>query len=315
MGSTSLPYYAQPSELPCPRTIKEQIHSSQYLLLECGKRRKVAVVGLYFIVKYGCDVKLIEGENLLLMSRLEDSSVQAPKIYAIYEDLADKIKYIVMERINGITLCSVWDSLQYPQKEVICLELRRIMDVLRKIASSGGCCSVNRRRLENDMFWRIDDNKTVIKSRNTKSCRSSWSAQRTAQRTFDTEDEVNLAMIMNYLYHNGSPGKAVFYERTLPRVFCDNPPTFSHGDLQRKNIMISHVPKLDDSGKVIEDDLKIVLIDWETAGWYPSYWEYSRGMMGCRYFKDDWRYWFGVILDEYLTEWPWIQMMFLELYS
>jgi hypothetical protein len=49
------------------------------------------------------------------------------------EDLADKIEYMVMERINGITLSTVWDSLQCPEKEVVCVNLRDIMDALRKV--------------------------------------------------------------------------------------------------------------------------------------------------------------------------------------
>jgi hypothetical protein len=79
--------------------------------------------------------------------------------------------------------------------------------------------------------------------------------------------------------------------------------------------MISHVLKVDESGRLMNEELKIVLIDWETAGWYPSYWEHSRGMLGCGYFKNDWHYWFGVVLDEHLKQWPLVQMMFLELYS
>jgi aminoglycoside phosphotransferase (APT) family kinase protein len=40
------------------------------------------------------------------------------------------------------------------------------------------------------------------------------------------------------------------------------PPCFTHGDLSSLNILI-------------RGDEVVGIIDWETAGWYPSYWEYT----------------------------------------
>lgn len=40
------------------------------------------------------------------------------------------------------------------------------------------------------------------------------------------------------------------------------PLVFTHGDLSRLNILARG------------DDI-VGIIDWETAGWYPSYWEYT----------------------------------------
>ena len=47
---------------------------------------------------------------------------------------------------------------------------------------------------------------------------------------------------------------------------------FTHADLHFSNIMVSdgHI-----SG----------IIDWETAGWYPDYWEYCRAMRMLTYEK------------------------------
>ncbi|OJJ96598.1 hypothetical protein ASPACDRAFT_54471 [Aspergillus aculeatus ATCC 16872] len=41
-----------------------------------------------------------------------------------------------------------------------------------------------------------------------------------------------------------------------------HPLTFTHGDLSSLNILVR------------EDDI-VGIIDWETAGWHPSYWEYT----------------------------------------
>lgn len=40
------------------------------------------------------------------------------------------------------------------------------------------------------------------------------------------------------------------------------PPVFTHGDLSSLNILV-------------RSDEVVGIIDWETAGWYPSYWEYT----------------------------------------
>jgi len=39
-------------------------------------------------------------------------------------------------------------------------------------------------------------------------------------------------------------------------------PVFTHGDLNPSNIFVC-------------GDKVVGIIDWETAGWYPSYWEYT----------------------------------------
>ena len=66
--------------------------------------------------------------------------------------------------------------------------------------------------------------------------------------------------------------KADFYARTLSLALRNNRPTFTHSDVQRKNILVREIaPKFPSQGK----DYEVVLVDWEEAGWYPSYWEYA----------------------------------------
>ncbi|OAG38277.1 hypothetical protein AYO21_07503 [Fonsecaea monophora] len=45
------------------------------------------------------------------------------------------------------------------------------------------------------------------------------------------------------------------------------PPVFTHGDLNPFNIML-------------RGDRVVGLIDWECAGWYPYYWEYTAVWLG-----------------------------------
>lgn len=57
--------------------------------------------------------------------------------------------------------------------------------------------------------------------------------------------------------HNADIGKLI----TLHSEGWDAP-TFTHGDLSSLNILVRG------------DDI-VGIVDWETAGWYPSYWEYT----------------------------------------
>lgn len=58
---------------------------------------------------------------------------------------------------------------------------------------------------------------------------------------------------------------------------------------------------------MIRDDTKTaVIIDWERAGWYPAFWEYTCAMMALRGVSTDWGLWVSVILDEHIAELGWM---------
>lgn len=66
---------------------------------------------------------------------------------------------------------------------------------------------------------------------------------------------------------------------------------FTHGDLHRRNIMISATtPRV------------LAVVDWAHAGWYPDYWEYCKALYTSHY-TDDWRIvWIPKFLDQYTVE-------------
>ena len=67
----------------------------------------------------------------------------------------------------------------------------------------------------------------------------------------------------------GILSKARCHRRVFPLALHDHASVFTHGDFQRKNILIG-------------DDSNLVLVDWESAGWYQSYWEYAIAMFTWR---------------------------------
>ena len=62
---------------------------------------------------------------------------------------------------------------------------------------------------------------------------------------------------------------------------------FTHGDVSLSNILVRE-------GKVVG------IVDWEMAGWYPCYWEYTTAI-NTHYIKG-WREEVGKFLDEWPQE-------------
>ena len=305
MAQIPLPFYAAPSELPQSLPTKQEIEDSTDELMDSGSRRLVRIGP--FIIKYGSGVSVIEGENMLFVSR--QTKVPVPHVYAIYTDTESKSNYIVMEYIEGQTLEFEWGLLSEKQKEDISGQLRGYMDQLRSIPSPGYYGSIGGRGLLDCIFWTGDDAGTELNG------------------PFDTEDEFNEAMRNKYIYNELSLQKAEFYGRAFPVVFKGHDPVYTHGDFQRKNIMIKRIPYAgpqDDlpdcqgqtSSMMLEKDtFTLTVVDWEDAGWYPTYWESAMALTACARWNDDWHKWVGKSLELFLPEFAWAQMLRNELWS
>jgi aminoglycoside phosphotransferase len=278
--SYHLPFFATSDRLPAALPTVEAITTSPDVVQESTGRRIVRV-GHHFLVKHGLNVTLIEGENMLFVG--QHTSIPIPHVYAIYADKDTRVNYIVMENVEGQSLASCWTTLSTTAKTAIAEKLRDVFDQLRNLPCPGYFGSLGNRPLEDDMFWTAGDTPVI-------------------NGPFETESQLNEAMVEKYLYNNMMPQKAEFYRRILPVALHSHKPVFSHADFQRKNIMM-------------RNDGGIVVIDWETAGWYPSYWEYTLANFTCDSWDDDWHVWVGKILDEYPNEYAWMDMLRRELWS
>ncbi|PVH74005.1 kinase-like protein [Cadophora sp. DSE1049] len=298
MASIVLPFYASRDTLPESLPTEDEIESSLEVFID-QTARKVVGVGPHFVVKYGLAVDLIEGENMLHIQ--QNTSVPVPRIYALYSNPNNMKQYIVMQKVAGETLACLWPTLDATQKIAIARSLHGAMDQLRTLPSPGGYCSLGNRPLQDSIFWTGDD-------KNTSSING----------PFETEDELNAAMVRKYIFNNLPVQKADFYTRTFKKILHNHRPIFTHGDLQRKNILVrATLPPVGQpsNAETAAQDYEITILDWEVAGWYPSYWEYSRAMLGCGRWNDDWHVFLAQILEEFLLEWAWVDMMFKELWS
>ena len=112
--SVSLPYFNNNDPLINIPT-KAMIHASQDIIKE-NMTSKVVGVGRQFVVKYGRGLDLIEGQNAIWVAT--HTGIRVPKLYALYEDTKDKIKYIILERLPGTTLEVAWPSISNAQKDL-----------------------------------------------------------------------------------------------------------------------------------------------------------------------------------------------------
>ena len=281
------PYFADLETLPRPIPTSDEIECSEEVLYQAGGS-KVVGIGPY-VVKFGRQVDLLEGENMLFVAH--STTVPVPLVYALFRDPLREKSYMVIQRITGNTLKSEWPSVSNIQKEAIATKLGSILRELRSLPSPGGYCSLSNRPLLDNVFW-------------------TGSASEKIDGPFRTEGEFNEAMLEKYIFNNGSQNKAEFYKQTFPSIFRDHPPVFTHADFQRKNILLRSVGET-------EHDVDLVLLDWEFSGWYPAYWEYSKALYACGRWDDDWGLWVNRIFepDLYLSEWLWMGMLLLELWS
>jgi hypothetical protein len=285
MTPYSLPYFADAEILPANLPTEQDIESADKIFSDTTGR-KVVGVGTHFVVKYGVQVDPLEGQTMLFLA--QSTLVPIPRVYAIFQSAAQDITYIVMERIEGSSLDSEWPRMDYASKKAVALQLQRIFEEMRKLPSPGGYCSVDRQGLLDGLFWTDDPANPYA-------------------GPFDTETELNSALILKYKECGLSSYKARYYTRTFAGVFQGHKPTFSHADFQRKNVLV----------RTPTDDAlpELVIIDWEFAGWYPSYWEYARAIFACGRWDDDWNDWVDEMLEPYRNEYAWVEILLREMWS
>lgn len=294
MACYVLPFIADQRNLPAPLPTLDDIESAVEILSDTTGR-KVVGVNIYFVVKYGMQVDPIEGETMIFLA--QSTQVPVPQVYALFQNPTKDTTYIVMERIKGSSLDQEWSRMSPEWKKAISIQLRDIVGDMRKLKSPGGYCSIGHRGLPDGVFWTDD-------------------ASNPFAGPFDTESELNKALVSKYKQNGLSKYKANYYSRTFASLLQGHEPTFSHADLQRKNIIIRNSPATElreTKWEVAHPEL--VIIDWEFAGWYPSYWEYARAIFACGRWEDDWSDWLDDILDPFRNEYAWMEIVVRELWS
>ncbi|KAI6815630.1 hypothetical protein KC315_g7744 [Hortaea werneckii] len=196
----ALPYYAP--DLPSTLPTEAEIENASDLREYCFKGRRVVTIRDHYIVKYGSDVNLLEGDNMLFVR--DSTNIRVPRVYAIHEEFIE-------------------------------------------------------------------------------------------------------AMVEKYVRDGGPIFRAEYYRQCLPKILCRCDSLFTHGNLQRKNVMVEK----DQGGS----EWKVTILDWEFSGWYPSYWEYSMAFCALGKWDNDWYLHLRRVLEPADSEAAWVKLIRLEMFE
>lgn len=287
----SLPYYRDATQLPGPLPNQNEIGGATRTLpkgSDYGGR--LVVIRDKYVVKYGPLVTENEGHALLFVEKR--LKIAAPRLYAMYRD--NDTLYIVMEYIPGISLGMVWPSLTEANKNSIAGQLRCIFDQMRALPTPGYYGSVNRGPVPHRYFFSREKDPAIT-------------------GPFQTEEEFGKAIALRskimWSESNIHSFLSDYLARHLPLALRNHPPMFTHGDLYRENVLVK---KFVNSVTNEEEYEVAALVDWEAAGWYPSYWEYAH-IFPLLQWIDDWPEYVEKILDPLPLEGAMMRVVFTDL--
>ncbi|KAI1084874.1 kinase-like domain-containing protein [Whalleya microplaca] len=205
-------------------------------------------VGLHAISNIYIKVKPIDNltEAYAMQFVAQNTSIPVPKLYCAF--VFKGRTYTVMKKIEGDMVGRGWENRTEESRKRILGQIRDMLDQLRSLnpPEGEGIASA-----EGEAFcdWRLPS-------------KPLWGPFTTIR---DFHEALINGINLDVNCQNVPPDLAelvTFYRQPFGK------PVFSHGDLSKQNILV-------------KGDSVVGIIDWETAGWLPNYWEYTctRGVL------------------------------------
>ncbi|OAA53595.1 Protein kinase-like domain protein [Niveomyces insectorum RCEF 264] len=224
-------------------------------------------ISRHLIVKSSPFVHLTEGATLRFIAA--HTSIPVPRVHCsfVYRNQA----YIVMDRLHGVSLAEAYAKLSGDDRKKVFAQLRSICDELRKLPCPPGA------GVQSCVGGSLRDSRIPR-------CKPRFGP-------FDTTRDFHL-WLRDGLRPEEHPDREndddwVDIKKMVAKQDGPWPASvFTHGDLNPFNIMV-------DGNQVVG------IVDWEFAGWYPYYWEYTAAWYGNLTRKA----WQGV-LTEFLDAYP-----------
>lgn len=186
-------------------------------------------------VKYGRRVHLSEASTMCFVS--QHTSVPLPKVLCAFTHSG--WTYIVMERIRGDVIGSGWVKRSEVSKAKLLSQLENMVREMRNLQPPEG------------MGVASVDGGSLF------DCRVPGVSLRFGP--FNTVQDFHRHLRMGMEFDSTLDPQI---QELIKQQSKSWPSVFTHGDLSSLNILARG------------DDI-VGIIDWETAGWYPSYWEYT----------------------------------------
>ncbi|KAE8354951.1 kinase-like protein [Aspergillus coremiiformis] len=264
-----LPYHREPDELPAPLPSQHEIETATDALPtirnpDYGGR--IVLIRNVYVVKYGPYMTENEGHALLLLEH--SLSIPAPRLYAMYKH--EKQLYMVMQYMPGVELEHAWPSLTAEEKDSLLRQLRSIFQEIRSLSPGKTCYgNIAGGPVPHRYFLTPETNPAI-------------------NGPFETDDDFHAALSLrshqNWADNQRHGWTSDFFARHLPSALRGHRLTLTHGDLYRRNILVQ---KVSDPVSNTHTYRVTAIVDWETAGWYPEYWEYASSFALFQWI-DDW---------------------------
>ena len=167
----------------------------------------------------------------------KNTTIPVPKVYCAFARKGNV--YILMERLDGEILGKGWVHRPMESQTNVLDQLRSMIQEMRQLPAPGpGISNVDGGPLFD--------------------CRLPGPVTRFGP--FSDIQEFHKHLRQDFQYHPNN--KPEINELLRLQQDCSNPSVFTHGDLSSLNVLV-------------RGDSIVGIIDWETAGWLPSYWEYT----------------------------------------
>jgi serine/threonine protein kinase len=223
------------------------------------------------ILKMGVPATILnEAKAMQYISRY--TSIPLPKVIDFWSDDERDIGYLVMEKMEGVPLKGNLTKLTEEQTRKVAAQLHAFLNQLRRLRPpqqlEGMICSVDGGVVRDDKLdeYGIDGVGPFTSVAAYHDWRFTSTKANAVSKVQATYDEVDVL-------------------RTI--LDDDYQVLFTHGDIYPGNILL----------KFSGDDVNIsAILDWETAGWRPEYWEYVK-MMYAMQGNNIWRDLVGIALD------------------
>jgi serine/threonine protein kinase len=199
------------------------------------RRGNILILSDRICVKYGDRVDLSEASSMQFIAT--HTSMPVPKVHCAFTHRNKT--YIVMEHLRGEMLGQGWVHRSDQSKAVILSQLRRFIHEMRQIPPPGP-------RVANVDGGSLFDPRISVP-------------------TWRFGPFTSIQAFHEFLHDGLEPGPKVPSEVQQLITQHAGPwpmPTFTHGDLSSLNILA-------------QGDQITGIVDWETSGWFPSYWEYT----------------------------------------
>ena len=226
-------------------------------------------ISKHLIVKTSPFVHLTEASSLQFIAA--NTSLPVPRIHCAF--VHRNRAYLVMQRVQGVSLAMAWPSLSAAQLSAILKQLRAMLAELRALTPppGAGIQSCTGGSLRDARIPRSRPRFGPFKSEQAfhlwlrEGLRPEEHPEHDDDQNQDWQDIKTMAARQDGRW----PA-----------------PVFTHGDLNPFNVFVY-------GGQVVS------IIDWEFSGWYPSYWEYTAAWHGNRT-RQAWQ----TVLAEFLDTHP-----------